>query len=70
MDKNDIDVLIAHTPENVFYTSDIFNDSQWLNYYNSDMYVAIPRYPGIEPWMILPASVGGQTWIKDLKKTF
>jgi Xaa-Pro aminopeptidase len=67
MEKNDIDVLVAHTPENVFYSSDVFNGSQWLNYYNSDMYVAIPRDPEVETWMILPASAGGQTWIKDLR---
>ena len=67
MEKNDVDVLVAHTPENVFYSSDVFNSSQWLNYYNSDMYVAITIDPEVEPWMILPASTGGQTWIKDLR---
>jgi Xaa-Pro aminopeptidase len=69
MERNNIDALIAHTPENVFYSSNIFNRSQWIGYYNSEMFVIIPLNSEIEPCIILPSSTSGKTWIKD-KRTY
>ncbi len=66
MGKNGIDFLIASSPENVLYSSDIYNKSHWLGYYNTDMYVIIPFHED-EPCVILPASSGGETWIKDVR---
>ena len=66
MGENGIDFLIASSPENVFYSSDIYNKSHWLSYYSADMFVIIPHH-GEQSCVILPASSSGETWIKDVR---
>jgi len=55
MNKKDIDVLIATTPENVYYSSELWSVSQWLGLLSGNqIFVVLSRNNDLEPIVIMP----------------
>lgn len=56
MDERGIDVLIATTPENVYYTSELWSISHWQGLLSgSHVFVILSRDSDFEPLVIMPA---------------
>jgi Xaa-Pro aminopeptidase len=56
MDEKGIDVLIATTPENVYYSSELWSISHWQRLLSgSHVFVILSKETGFEPLVIMPA---------------
>lgn len=67
MDKHDLDAVVASTPENVLYATDVFSNLQWVGYYHSNLFAIIPRDK--DPAIVTTRQTMGaleQSWIKSL----
>jgi Xaa-Pro aminopeptidase len=74
MEKYGFDALVASTPQNVLYSSDFYSNTHWMRYYDSQVYVVLPREKGIEPAIIVPVNgisfyslSSFPSWINDIR---
>ena len=71
MDRFEVDVLIASTPENVTYLSDTVSWAPKVYAYSVDMFVIYFRDPNIKTSLIVPSQEmtyvsGSGTWVEDI----
>jgi Xaa-Pro aminopeptidase len=71
MDRFEVDVLIASTPENVTYLSDTVSWATKVYVYSVDMFVIYFRDPNIKTSLIVPSQEmtyvsGSRTWVEDI----